>query len=587
MIPPRERGPPAVVEGVQQYGSVTQLQLADNSKGGCLRKWYFKYVMRLPDKPAGKGAERGKRGHTQLEHYLKNGNNVLGPLERLGVTRGLVPEPGKDLLVEEPLSGLLTADGVPMVGAMDLVNPRFLHEGVLEYTDWKFKKDLEKYGVQDEDLGDPEHEAGIQTLGYAEDLRLSAARFAPFDRIRLRHVQFQTEGVADVAEVALTLTLQTVADSWRTATARIIPPMREAAKATSAHDVPCNTDICEKYGNGGCAYKSVCLSKATRLMQGFRDVRTKAAQPGEAKMGMLSTMKATTTSSPIPVESVKTATQAPAKGRIISVPDGGSVAFESKQGSQYLLDGVPHVFICRTVMPGKGDVCSFMPLTGGQPVGVPPDSIVFAVADPTVPLVVPPDAPKSDPKLAAKVETVAAPAAENAAAAAATEEKGKRTRRTKAQIAEDEAREAAEKAAVNESTGLAAAAEGTHSTGPIQSESVAIPEGTLRLGPTEGFHLYFDSSPAFVPTTSLAGYVQAIDRELCKVLQLNCHDIRATDSKDYGFGKWEAWIGPLAVENPPAPGHYLVSTGDRREEVIAKALAGSGKAALVVFGGRR
>ena len=161
--PPRA---PVVINGVIQYTSVSALQLAKR----CPRAWRYKYVERLPDDKESKGLTRGTEGHARLATFLTTGLDILDPLERLGVTRGYVPEfLPLGARVEHSIEGVAAAGPLKMKGSIDLYVPATGAGGELRalVRDWKFKKDIGKWGCSADDLIDPEHEAGIQMIGYA------------------------------------------------------------------------------------------------------------------------------------------------------------------------------------------------------------------------------------------------------------------------------------------------------------------------------------------------------------------------------------------------------------------------------------
>lgn len=577
----------AVIEGQLVYTSVSAMQKADNDHGGCLRQWYFKYVQRLPDSPPGKGQLRGIQGHGRIEKYLRHSINVLDERERLGIVRGLIPTPGPDLLVEEHFGTPtpLLAQGVPMVGYIDLINPRFLSEGVLDITDWKFKASIEKYGASADDLVDPTSEAGIQMIGYGAWAHAAQGRFPlPFDRVRLRHATFQTQGAQDVAQVEKTVTLQSLPDSWEIVTRRIIPPMREAAKQTEFLKVPDNRD--STFGCNRCAYKATCLDSMSRIVQGFKNARQKDASKNDvvnqeaAQMGMLSKMKSTqaentvsataapAASAPTPDPIPKQSTSPVAKKMVI-VPEGGLLASEAVQGKHYTVNGVPAVFLTSVGYASGARKASFAPESGAMPILIDHDTVIM---DGSVPLVVPTDAPKSDPALAAKLP--AAPVQGDAVVTpAAAEEKAKRTRATKAEM---EARRAAESATAEPTAGADAikAQQGTQ-----LNLNSAIPNLYRAEG---GYSLYFAGTPMGVEIKTLHGYVAELDAGMREAKQIKgVTDIRAIATQDLGFGKWKGVLAEIAAQCPPPPGHYVVTAGDERIECVAQALIPS--AAFVVL----
>ena len=264
-----EQHAPAVSEGKLNFVSVSSIQ----KYRGCNRAYFFKYVLRLQDKPPSKGMQRGIEGHARIAAYLKTGQNVLDPLEHLGVERQLIPTPGPDLMVEQPITMLV--HGVPLKGFVDLVNPR---SEELEITDWKFKADIGKWGSTASDLVNPYADAGVQMLGYAEWARQSFAR----DTVSLRHVSFQTKGRRDVQPTESRISLTVVQEKWEKV-AESVDGMRAVAKEKDAFEVAPNFEACERYG--GCAWKDQCFDPAMRMAAGFRKAFARANSDARASSG--------------------------------------------------------------------------------------------------------------------------------------------------------------------------------------------------------------------------------------------------------------------------------------------------------------
>ena len=120
-----------------------------------------------------------------------------------------------------------------------------------------------------------------------------------------------------------------------------------------------------------------------------------------------------------------------------------------------------------------------------------------------------------------------------------------------------------------------------------------VPKGTQpEQGAEGGLFLYFDCAPVGVATQSLGEYVDTLDALFSEKAQIKplstdadgsgVYDVRSVSSQDFGFGKWKGFFAKLAAERPPADGHYLVTRGDERVEVVAEALTAI--AALVVRG---
>ncbi|TQF16145.1 hypothetical protein FJV41_09950 [Myxococcus llanfairpwllgwyngyllgogerychwyrndrobwllllantysiliogogogochensis] len=247
---PRRR---AVDGGVLNFLSVSQLKQFSL----CPRRWYFVKVLRLPE-PETKAQALGVEGHAQLEHYLRTGEDVLGDVARAG--RHLLPAPGADLLVEESFGtpSPLSADGVPFIGHIDLINPRRLAEGVLRVTDHKFSSNVGRYAATPAQLVDANTEAGLQMVGYGVWAALSDARFPGVRVLELEHLYFQTRGARRAASVLASVSVEHVSREWTQKVVPMVRRMREVARATRTADAPPNFGACEKYG--GCPFKAQCLS---------------------------------------------------------------------------------------------------------------------------------------------------------------------------------------------------------------------------------------------------------------------------------------------------------------------------------------
>ncbi|MCP3060958.1 PD-(D/E)XK nuclease family protein [Myxococcus sp. K38C18041901] len=247
---PRRR---AVDGGVLHFLSVSQLKQFSL----CPRRWYFAKVLRLPE-PETKAQALGVEGHAQLEHYLRTGEDVLGDIARAGLH--LLPTPGDDLLVEESFGTppTLSADGVPFVGHIDLINPRRLADGVLRVTDHKFSSNVARYAATPSQLVDASTESGLQMVGYGVWAALSEARFPGVRVLELEHLYFQTRGARRAVSVMATVRVEDVTREWTQKVFPMVRSMSEVARATRAADVSPNFNACQKYG--GCPFKAQCIS---------------------------------------------------------------------------------------------------------------------------------------------------------------------------------------------------------------------------------------------------------------------------------------------------------------------------------------
>lgn len=415
---------------------MSQLQKFTPEVGGCPSRWYFRYVLGLPDDPPSKGQARGSEGHKRVEDWLRSGVNVLDRLERRGLPFMPVPNmiDGKPtaealelgpVLVEEhfkapadiePDDGKqvraarnvpLMALDVPVIGYIDLVNPRQLaRTGVVQIKDWKFKKSIELYAAKPADLLNPKNEAGIQMLGYA---RWAFDAFPGVKTVELSHVTFQTQGMPDVKESGpVPIHVDSAKALWETVTHVAIPGMQKAAAAEHFSQVPRNERVCYKYKKA-CPYLSTCQDRMARIRAGFRakahvtvPTAPTAPQTAEETMGLLKTMTGQQ-SQPIHSESVPdTGPAVPAPKRalppIVDPPGAKLQAQHAQAGKDYEIAGVKYRFLTFMTL-GDKKYASFTPIAGGPPQMVELTTEIAALAPPQV---TPPDVPKSDPALAAQ-----------------------------------------------------------------------------------------------------------------------------------------------------------------------------------------
>lgn len=252
---------PSVIAGVIQRLSVSQLKRHKL----CPRAWFFQKVMRVPEPSTG-AQQVGTEGHAQLEHFLVTGEDVLGTFARSGAH--LLPTPGPDLLVEQPLNGEppLTAGGIPFTGFIDLVDARRLaSDGVLRITDHKFTSNVATNAASAEQLADADTEPGLQMVGYGAWALSQVERFPGLRTLELEHLYYQTRGQRLAASVVATVPAEHLAHEWQTKVEPQVEAMKEHAQAARASDVPANYGpACGKYG--GCPFMAKCLTGENKTM---------------------------------------------------------------------------------------------------------------------------------------------------------------------------------------------------------------------------------------------------------------------------------------------------------------------------------
>lgn len=260
MIPPKpeerwNHGATFSKDGDVRFTSVSALELG----GRCLRRYKARYgPLKLKDEET-KSLKRGNDGHYAIEIYEKTGERGhLTPDILSGLHQ--IPPPGPDLLVEQPLvpdlpggkSGLahakLRADGIPVVGKIDLIHGRAENygvqdirdardePGVLKLIDWKFVGDL-KNTKADHELVD-----NLQMAGYA---KWAFQVWPNLERVRLTHGYFPLRGTPRVATTVVTQ--EQVERTWKRADA-IGVSLRHAAKEPDLNRIDANTRDCHAYG---------------------------------------------------------------------------------------------------------------------------------------------------------------------------------------------------------------------------------------------------------------------------------------------------------------------------------------------------
>lgn len=556
MSEPERRDPPAVVDGVLQRLSVSQMQKADAASGGCLRKWRFSKVEKPFPEPESAGQKRGKAGHKRIEDFLKGGpRSGLETLELLGLQRGHIPQPSPLLSVERAMEW--RALDVPIVGYVDLIDAG----STPHIKDWKYKKPWDgKLGFDAEDLIDPNHEAGIQMIGYAQAL----AGVMSFDAVALSHVTFQTSGRPDVRQVTSALKRAEIAPLWEIISRRIVPKMQAAARAAKPQDVEPNESACHKYG--GCVYLSVCQDRMARIVAGFKNQAPQKVN----QMGLMSSLVAAPPAVIVPPPpQAPVAPPPPPKSRA-RIQDLAGV---STQGALYMVNGCKARYVCNASVSGS-EFASFAPLAGGPPLLVAKDHLVTELPPDGEPIVLPPDAPKSDPVLAAKPApgtfvgvTNEALVVTDAPKIAETPVEATKTAETQPEAPKSDApKRGRPKKDATVSTNPPAPA----APSPV-AESVA-----------EAVRLYVNCSPIGVITQTLHAYVGELETLLYKQAQLDVFDLRSANDAVFGFGKWKGFLAKATAEYPLAPGHYVVSTGgDERIDTVAQALIGAGAQAVI------
>jgi hypothetical protein len=266
--------------------------------------------------PQSKAAIRGDNLHAEIERYLKTGDRALSSLALSGLH--MVPDPGPDLLIERDLAlrplepdptneeeaaaalarAPLTADGIPVLGRMDLIHGRGTNKGgssiedtidppgTVEVCDWKSTSspDWIKRAVDLPNL--------IQMAGYGEWVfRVEPAASA----VRLSHGYFVERG-GPSRKVTLRVLREDVAKTWEHAEG-VARRIRHAARETNPDNVDANLKACDRYG--GCPHREICKARMHQALASFVGQTAAdnmlgkhgAEAPGEFAMGLMERVK--------------------------------------------------------------------------------------------------------------------------------------------------------------------------------------------------------------------------------------------------------------------------------------------------------
>ena len=285
----------AVVRGHIRYLSVSSVQAFDTrTPAGCERRWAFRYLFGKKEPETGP-MRRGTEAAKMLENYLTQKANPAALPAFLLAGVKFLPKPGPDLVVEEPLGGKnvfgkyrieeavakreagkviddfpLQACGIPFVGAADFRHSRGefvdtngdLQEeefslNIEEIVDHKSTSNIAKYGKTAEYL-----ETDVQMVGYG----VCASNERPhLDRVRLSHVQYQTDGKPRAAKVTTLVPVERLRNTWDDSVVPVVRRMIDVAKVAKPEDAEPNIAACRAY-NHDCPHRPYCPLTAEQLM---------------------------------------------------------------------------------------------------------------------------------------------------------------------------------------------------------------------------------------------------------------------------------------------------------------------------------
>lgn len=575
MSPREQNFGPAVVDGAPRYFSPSSLTIADTDQyGGCFRRWFYKYVLGLKE-PFTAAQKRGVEVHGQIDHYLRTGEKLLGTIALAGAH--FIPKPDPSLMVEftmvetervgevdHIIGAPLTAAGVPVVGYGDLLIRGASHyidaegelrpnmPGTVEPIDWKTTSSLDNAKTGAALL------ETVQMPAYGE----WAARIAHADHVRLSHVYFSTAAKPRAIKRTAAFPREVIARRWEQIEG-VARSCVDLARETNPDAVPGNQNACGAWR--GCPRADICTIKKSLTLDmllgptlskeldmsltgklALLNPTTPAAMPAVAldlkaqiaalkaeEAAVLAQAAAAPAALPavatpalpagladavrtiesknmgIPAMNAPTAAAwAAAKG--LEIASGAGMAGTGQLGVIALLDPSQLIQLAQEL--------------GGVPAPIAPPAAVAAG-------LLPPDAPASNPAIAAKpIDHALGGTAVATPAAVADAPKAKRGRPRKA----------------------------------LTEATAADPDG-----PTE---IYVNALPALgTPYSSLHPYIDALCASLAT--RFECPDVRcAPKGSPLEFGAWKGVIAAVAREKPPAAGTYVVLTRTEVDQIIVDAL---------------
>lgn len=556
----------------------------------CLLKWWFDKVQHLPRKPQSKSQAKGLDLHAQQEHYLTTGEDVLSPLAREG--KPYLPAPGPDLLIEWPihyrpedslkkhrdpatdprrLGPRLTICGIPMIGFVDVVNPRPL-PGLVEVLDHKTTSSIELWAKTPEEL-----RTDAQCAAYCEWARLQYPTAAEF---LFGHVYYQTKGRARAARSDVKHNRETLLQAWHV-NENVIERMRAAARESDPMRVDHDPDACSAFG--GCDYAGTCPFSPQR--QFAQSITQQLAQKGSPNtMSLADRLKAKNAAATPPATTPPATTPPPPAAPPPAAaappppppaanpaaapppPAGGVVVANCTVGATYLIPACPglegRAADVVSKYAGKAglwglfrddaknltrakldEVVEPIDVSGAPPEAAPAAPPAQAATPTSTASVLPPDAPKSDPAKAAVPPPAAPPPAVTASQAPATASQAPATAAPVAPKRPGRKPKAAPAPAAAAPQGQAAA--------PAEDAGDLI--------------LFVNCVPSS-PYTDLTAYVAQIAADVAKVASVE--DVRvAPEGNALAFGKWPGYLAAHAKGNPPT-GQCVIFSSQLADPVI-------------------
>ena len=560
----------AVENGVLKRVSPSQVKEYEQ----CPRKWYFTKVQGLPVVSRNqRQLDFGSALHKEIENFILQGTPLTTPLAIVGKEHIPTAIPG--LLVETRVEDpWVYAAGIYVDGYIDLVVPG----PVPEIIDWKTTSDIDKWGKTSEEL-----RTDTQMLTYA---KWALAKYEA-ESVRLSHVQFQTKGRPWASKKSTVLTLDETNQAWLKVNHTVANMTVDAGKKSPA-EVEGNTDSCDAYG--GCPFQHVCpshtrgrdMSRLLAMLQGKTAGTVNIAVGGVSPNQTLPVVVAEKLLTKAEVKEAFKGPQAVQGQEGVPGPKArmGTVVSPGVM----MLTSPPEVrpVVANTPMATLSPIAVVHAPTGLIQRGPPED-------------ITPPDMPgeevatlaPSKPKEQIVVpDAVLKEANKSLDEAYPTKAKGRpkgSKNKPKDAVGEDKALSDADIKALAESVGamagMALRTEFDASAGELenlsQSPAAVLADRAPDLTYADAIsdyesrkrkdlRLFINCYPSS-PSQDLTSYVNGLNIEASK--QEKIPDVRLSESKTLGFGKWKGVLAQLAKAAPPT-GDCYISSSDLNDPVI-------------------
>jgi hypothetical protein len=581
---------PTLIDSVIQYLSASGISAGDPTQpGGCLRRWFYRYVLGIKEPFTG-DKRLGVKVHNEIEHLLRTGEVTLGHIAM--AARHFIPNPNDSFLVEQEIKGWeVTCAGIPVIGKIDFVNPNSVHidaqgslamdpPGTIEVNDWKTTSNIARWAKTGADL-----KKTIQMPLYGT----ACAREFDAEHVRLSHVYMQTRGRTAARKSTILVTRDELEKRWEQIE-DVARTLIDVATETDVAKVPASRHSCSAYS--GCFFSDRCPRSRTDTLESVFGV-TKARQIQGEDMStvqqqlaaMQAQAPATVAPAPaeIPLAQVIAEVEAldqgfPSMNAELSIEYAKIKGMELSPGAAFTglgkLGTIPQPLSIVQLRALHADACRKAPTVPAPAPVAPP----VTTAQPALPSnavgLIPPEAPASDPALAAlPVDRFSAPPAATAPPPPAPAPTPAVAQYADAATPPTERKPAPTDGMPNykrmNKGPLIEACEALYTE--INSLRAAMDVGTVVNAPAPaGIVLHINALPS-EPHDNLADYVRGI----CKTLeeQTGAKDIRLSDTKALDFGKWRGALAAMVRDTPPEPGvYYLDTRGDEIAAEVAAAL---------------